>query len=51
MRSVTSPLKKAAGIACPTALLFRVHHTLLGLVSDSVSGTVVTHFPATPGLR
>ena len=38
--SMTSPLKETAGIACPTALLLRVHHTacaLLGLISDSVS--------------
>ena len=36
---MTSPLKETAGIACPTALLLRVHHsvcTLLGLISDSV---------------
>ena len=36
--SMTSPLKKTAGIACPTALLLRVHHMacdLLGLISDS----------------
>ena len=40
MRSMASPLKETAGIACPTALLLRVHHracALLGLISDSVS--------------
>ena len=40
VRSMASPLKETAGIACPTALLLRVHHracALLGLISDSVS--------------
>ena len=40
MRSMTSPLKETAGIACPTVLMLRVHHgacALLGLISDSVS--------------
>ena len=40
MRSMTSPLKETAGIACPTALLLRVHHracSLLGFISNSVS--------------
>ena len=40
VRSMTSPLKETAGIACPTALLLRVHHracALLGLISNSVS--------------
>ena len=40
MCSMTSPLKETAGIACPTALLLRVHHracALLGLILDSVS--------------
>ena len=40
VRSTTSSLKETAGIACPTALLLRVHHwacSLLGLISDSVS--------------
>ena len=38
MRSMTSPLKETAGIACPTALLLRVYHracTLLVLILDS----------------
>ena len=38
--SMTSPLKETAGIACPTALLLRVHHracALLGLISDPIS--------------
>ena len=40
LRSITFPLKETAGIACPTALLLRVHYrgcALLGLISDSVS--------------
>ena len=40
MRSMASPLKETAGIACPTALLLSAHHracALLGLISDSVS--------------
>ena len=40
VHSMTFSLKETAGIACPTALLLRVHHrayALLGLISDSVS--------------
>ena len=40
VRSMTSPLKETADIACPTALLLRVHHRtceLFGLIWDSVS--------------
>ena len=39
MRFMTSPLKETASTACPTVLLFRVHHracALLELISDSV---------------
>ena len=39
VRSMTFPLKKTAGIACPTVLLLRVHHracALLVLILDSV---------------
>ena len=40
MISMTSPLRATVGIACPTALLLRVHHrvfALLELIPDSVS--------------
>ena len=40
MPSLTFRLKETAGVACPTALLLRVHHracALFVLISDSVS--------------
>ena len=51
---MTSPLKKTAGNACPTALLLRVHHracALLVLILDSVSWHQCDTFSSVTGQR